>query len=54
MKYGAEFPWADDKDKITYPCSDPENLVMFKIKRENRRINLRVFEKVTDNLSPHP
>jgi len=33
MRYGAEFPWAENKD-ITYnACPDPENPVVFEIRR---------------------
>ena len=33
MRYGAEFPWAEDKDAIENACSDPENPVVFEIRR---------------------
>jgi len=33
MRYGAEFPWAKDKDVIQNVCPDPENPVVFEIKR---------------------
>jgi len=33
MRYGAEFPWAKDKDAITNACPDPENPVVFEIRR---------------------
>ena len=31
--YGAEFPWAKNKDLIHNACPDPENPVVFEIKR---------------------
>lgn len=34
MRYGADFPWAENKDVITIRCPDPENRVVFEIKRE--------------------
>jgi len=33
MQYGAEFPWAKNKDTIHNVCPDPENPVLFEIKR---------------------
>lgn len=33
MRYGAEFPWAEDKDAISNACPDPENPVVFEIRR---------------------
>ena len=33
MRYGAEFPWAKDKDVIFNACSDHENPVVFEIRR---------------------
>jgi uncharacterized repeat protein (TIGR04076 family) len=33
MMYGAEFPWAKNKDIIKNVCPDPENPVLFEIKR---------------------
>jgi len=33
MRYGAEFPWAEDKDTIFNACPDAENPVVFKIRR---------------------
>jgi len=29
MRYGAEFPWAENKDAIYNACPDPENPVVF-------------------------
>lgn len=33
MLYGAEFPWAEDKNVIYNACPDPENPVVFEIRR---------------------
>jgi len=33
MRYGVEFPWAEDKDIISNACPDPENPVVFEIRR---------------------
>jgi len=33
MRYGAEFPWAKNRDAIHNACPDPENPVVFEIKR---------------------
>ena len=33
MRYGAEFPWAEDKDVIFNACPDPDNPVVFEIRR---------------------
>jgi len=33
MRYGAEFPWAEDKNVIVNACPDPENPVVFEIRR---------------------
>ena len=33
MRYGAEFPWAEDKDVIYNACPDSENPVVFEIRR---------------------
>jgi uncharacterized repeat protein (TIGR04076 family) len=33
MRYDAEFPWAKNKDSIHNACPDPENPVVFEIKR---------------------
>ena len=33
MRYGAEFPWAKNKDLIHNACPDPENPVVFEIRR---------------------
>jgi len=32
MRYGAGFPWAENKDAIYNACPDPENPVVFKIR----------------------
>jgi uncharacterized repeat protein (TIGR04076 family) len=36
MRYGAEFPWAEDKDSICNVCPDAENPVVFEIKRTKK------------------
>ncbi|MEM3506800.1 MAG: TIGR04076 family protein [Candidatus Bathyarchaeia archaeon] len=33
MRYGMDYPWAENKDIIPVACPDPENLVVFEIKR---------------------
>ena len=33
MRYGAEFPWAENKDAIFNACPDAENPVVFEIRR---------------------
>lgn len=33
MRYGAEFPWAKDKDVICNACPDHKNPVVFEIRR---------------------
>ena len=33
MLYGAEFPWAENKDVIYNACPDGDNPVVFEIKR---------------------
>jgi len=33
MRYGAEFPWAEDKEAISNACPDPKNPVVFEIRR---------------------
>jgi len=33
MRYGAEFPWAEDKDAICNACPDAKNPVVFEIRR---------------------
>jgi uncharacterized repeat protein (TIGR04076 family) len=33
MRYGVEFPWAENKDAIYNACPDPENPVVFEIRR---------------------
>ncbi len=37
MRYGAEFPWAKNKDVIHNVCPDPENPVLFEIKRIRKK-----------------
>lgn len=38
FKYGAEFPWAEDKDVSHHACPDPENPVVFEIRRFRTRM----------------
>ena len=33
MRYGAEFPWSEHGDAIFNACPDPENPVVFEIRR---------------------
>lgn len=33
MRYGAQFPWLKDKDVATHACPDPNNPVVFEIRR---------------------
>ena len=33
MRYGVEFPWSKDKAMISNACPDPENPVVFEIRR---------------------
>ena len=33
LRYGAEFPWSDDKDADRHVCPDPLNAVVFEIRR---------------------
>ncbi len=33
MRYGAEFPWLEDKDVATHACPDAWNPVVFEIRR---------------------
>ncbi len=33
MRYGAEFPWSENKDVIFNACPDAENPVVFEIRR---------------------
>ncbi|MBM4465137.1 MAG: TIGR04076 family protein [Chloroflexi bacterium] len=33
MRYGAEFPWLEDKDVATHACPDASNPVVFEIRR---------------------
>jgi len=33
MRHGAEFTWAKDKDAINNACPDPENPVVFEVRR---------------------
>jgi len=36
MRYGAEFPWAENKDVIANACPDAENPVVFEIRRKRK------------------
>lgn len=33
LRYGAEFPWSDDKDMDLHACPDPSNSVVFEVRR---------------------
>jgi uncharacterized repeat protein (TIGR04076 family) len=33
MKYGAEFCWAENRDPLSNACPDPDNPVVFQIRR---------------------
>jgi uncharacterized repeat protein (TIGR04076 family) len=33
MRYGVKFPWTENKDVIYNACPDPENPVVFEIRR---------------------
>jgi uncharacterized repeat protein (TIGR04076 family) len=33
MRYGAEFPWLEDKDVATHACPDGYNPVVFQVRR---------------------
>jgi len=33
MRYGADFPWLEDKDVATHACPDAFNPVVFELKR---------------------
>ncbi len=33
LKFGGSFPWEKDKDKATIACPDPENPVVFELRR---------------------
>ncbi|UCF58346.1 MAG: TIGR04076 family protein [Candidatus Bathyarchaeota archaeon] len=36
MRYGVEFPWSEDRDTIFNACPDPENPVVFEIRRTRK------------------
>lgn len=36
LRYGAVFPWAEDRDVICNACPDAENPVVFEIRRVKR------------------
>ena len=33
LRYGVEFPWAEDKDATEIACPDPETQVVFEVRR---------------------
>ena len=33
LRFGGSFPWEDDPDKTTVACPDPENPVVFELRR---------------------
>ena len=33
LRYGGEFPWAEDKDLVRFACPDAENPVVFELRR---------------------
>jgi len=37
MRFGADFPWAEDKDIIFNACPDGENPVVFEIRRIKKK-----------------
>jgi uncharacterized repeat protein (TIGR04076 family) len=37
MRFGADFPWAEDKDVIFNACPDAENPVVFEIRRLKKK-----------------
>lgn len=37
MRFGADFPWAEDKDIISNACPDSENPVVFEIRRIKKK-----------------
>ncbi len=37
LRYGADFPWLDDKDVATHACPDADNPVVFEIRRVRER-----------------
>jgi len=34
LQFGGSFPWEKDPDKATIACPDPENPVIFELRRE--------------------
>ena len=34
LEFGGSFPWEKDKDKAIVACPDPENPVVFEVRRE--------------------
>jgi uncharacterized repeat protein (TIGR04076 family) len=43
MRYGAEYPWMQN-DTVAFSCPDPENLVVFLLKREPEEANPDAFQ----------
>lgn len=35
LQFGGSFPWEKDPDKATVACPDPDNPVVFEIRRES-------------------
>ncbi len=33
LLYGGSFPWMQDPDKVTLACPDPDNAVVFELRR---------------------
>lgn len=33
LQFGGAFPWGNDKDRVTVACPDPENPVVFELRR---------------------
>jgi uncharacterized repeat protein (TIGR04076 family) len=34
LQFGGSFPWEKDKDKATVACPDPDNPVVFELRKE--------------------
>jgi uncharacterized repeat protein (TIGR04076 family) len=37
LQFGGKFPWEKDADKSIVACPDPENPVVFELRREKRK-----------------
>ncbi|MEM3641095.1 MAG: TIGR04076 family protein [Candidatus Bathyarchaeia archaeon] len=37
LRHGVEFPWLEDKDVVHHACPDPDNPVVFEIRRIKSR-----------------